>query len=90
MPKKTRFFRINQGEYEAIYELVVVDKVKTTDKGIQCPCCQSEAYPIADVIQWGFWEDTYQTYFLCQSCLKAYLYAYVLVCTVENVTAVSD
>jgi hypothetical protein len=86
MPKKQQYYRIDIGKNEGVYELGDIVNVKVDKKErILCPCCNKPLKPQADVIQWGFWQDTYTTYFLCKPCIKVWRYSYVVVCEVAAV-----
>lgn len=85
MPARQHYLRIDTGEYEGVYELKKLDNLLVVNEQIVCKCCEKPLIPVMDIIQWGFWEDTYTTYFVCPGCIKAYSYSYILTCEVSEV-----
>lgn len=79
------YLRVNTGEFEGVYDLTTLKELWIVNDKILCKCCEKQLTPVLDLIQWGFWEDTYTTYFVCKACLKAYSYSYVVVCEVTEV-----
>lgn len=43
---------------------------------ILCPCCNEPLHALADIIQWGMYDDRYITYLYCKPCDTAYEYRY--------------
>lgn len=78
MSKKQRYFRIDTGKFEGVYELEMLTLPGISDAPIKCPCCNRLLKPLIDIIQWGFWEDAYATYFFCKPCQKVWEYDYVV------------
>lgn len=85
MPTKQHYLRIDTGEFEGVYELKKLVELPVIKDVIVCPCCKEAITPVMDVIQWGFWQDEYTSYFVCRPCQRAYTYSYTLVCTVTEV-----
>lgn len=84
--KQQQYFRIDTGKNQGVYELETISSPKVDKKErVLCPCCNKPLKPVYDVIQWGFWQDTYKTYFLCKPCIKAWVYSYLVVCEVVAV-----
>ena len=83
---KQKYFRVDTGKYEGVYELeeLVSPSVDKKER-VLCPCCKKPLKPLADVIQWGFWEDIYRTFFICTPCVKAFSHSYVVVCDVTDI-----
>lgn len=83
---KQKYYRIDTGKLEGVYELAEMDAVRTDKKErVLCPCCDKPLKPHCDVIQWGFWQDIYTTFFVCKPCCKAWRYSYIVVCEVTQV-----
>jgi hypothetical protein len=80
--KHTRkFVVIPDGNYHGVYELTrTLKQVAPPEHGEvkKCQCCAGPMKPALDVIQQGFWDDSFNTYFVCLPCKKAELFTYTL------------
>lgn len=68
-------------EFRGVYQLnYTFDTVPPMDaaQGPACDCCRQPQRAAFDVMQMGFWDDSYQTYFICPSCKTASVYKYKL------------
>jgi len=83
MSKKPRnlFLTITDGKLKGVYEIdetIEHAPSNNIEGGNTCKCCQAAMKAAFDVMQLGFWDDSYSTYFCCPSCRKASVFKYTL------------
>lgn len=79
--KVTKFVTIPNSNYPGLYELQE-ERFEIPDPNsptaLKCPCCHEALTPVFDIQQLGFWQDHYQTWFVCKPCFKAVKFTYDL------------
>lgn len=81
MSSKSKFVTVPGKEIHGVFELQKQRfAVPPNGKPILCDCCGNPMTAVFDVQQLGFWEDHYDTYFVCVDCGKCTLYTYDLSC----------
>lgn len=73
---KQFYLRIESGKFAGVWTVKPLPKIASYRKGIKCPQCGRCARAALDLIQWGFWDDHYTTYFVCRECAVAYQFDY--------------
>jgi len=79
--KVTKFVTIPNSDFPGLYELKAVkEQIPNPGKltNLNCPCCDKRMVPVFDVQQQGFWQDHYQTWFVCKPCMAVVLFEYDL------------
>lgn len=62
-----------------LFQLAVIDKSTLLDDNEPiCPECGQKIRAEFDTIQFGFWDTSFQTFFTCEPCGKAYRVDYII------------
>jgi len=82
MSKQPRFITIpDNGGLHGVFEIKETREYppsNNADGGNLCPCCGKSIIAVFDVQQFGFWDDSLKTYFVCLDCEQAVEYIYAL------------
>jgi len=79
--KVTKFVTLPNSKFPGLYEFVgeVFEVPRKDDpSNITCLCCKKTMIPVFDIQQLGFWQDHFNTFFLCAECLKVTKFTYDL------------
>jgi hypothetical protein len=81
--KSAIFVTLPDGKLKGLYELCEIRERRPSNDnegGNLCKCCGGHLAAVFDVMQLGFWDNTYVTYFVCKPCMKSVKYEYSLSC----------
>ncbi len=76
MTKQAKFLRIPVGELEGLFEIAPWKGDINLEADFTCPCCLEKLRAGLDICQWGMFEDSYTTYLICRTCVKAWELSY--------------
>jgi hypothetical protein len=79
--KVAKFATIPHGDFPGLYEVQETRyEIPNPNalSNLDCKCCGKRMQPVFDVQQMGFWQDKFNTYFACKTCLKVTVFEYTL------------
>jgi hypothetical protein len=75
MSSKPRFYQHHVGDIVVIYQIKTVKEEEPKDD-THCPYCGETMSPLADILQYGIFDDAYHTFFACEPCGVAVEFRY--------------
>lgn len=76
MSNKTRFYFHHEGDTVIPLEIKRSFEAAPAEGPNKCPCCEADLKPLADICQFGLFDDDWRTYLVCHTCSLVIEYHY--------------